>query len=444
MPVTQKMTAADVAWLRMEDPTNPMTITGVLTTGAPMPRETVLRLLRERLLAHPRFRMRVDDPDAAAPRWVLVEPFDLDRHVIPLALPAPGDQAALQQAVSALMSTPLSFAQAPWTFHHVERYGEGSALLVRLHHCIADGIALMHVLLSLSDELWDPAPGGPGASRSRNPLGRRLAKGSKRALAGAGKVLAHPSRIASGAKAVGGGAAALAHLLFMRRDPETLLKDETSAQKHAAWTRPIPLDGVKAVGHATGAKVNDVLLAAAAGALRRYLEAHGQPTAVPVNVRPIERAHELGNAFALVFLALPVGVEDPAERLRLLKARMDGIKASQEAPVVYGILQSIGVAPHWAHRFVVKLFSAKASAVMTNVAGPKERLHLLGIALSDVMFWVPQAGDIGLGLSILSYDGRVLVGVAADATLADPVALVRAFEEEFDALAARYAAASGS
>ncbi len=77
---------------------------------------------------------------------------------------------------------------------------------------------------------------------------------------------------------------------------------------------------------------------------------------------------------------------------------------------------------------------------MTNVPGPAERLHLMGVPLADLMFWVPQAGDLGLGLSILSYDGRVLVGVAADARVVeDPNALAAAFEEEFDALASRYA-----
>ena len=443
MPVTQRMRAADVAWLRMESRTNPMTITGVLTTGAPMPREAFLRLLRERLLVYRRFRMRVDDPTAAAPRWVLEDPFDLDRHVVPLTLPEPGDQAVLQEAVSDLMSTPLSFAHAPWTMHYVERYGgsgrSGSAVIVRLHHCIADGIALMHVLLSLSDELWDPRTVRTDVSSAKQPLPNRIARAAKGALA-------HPSRIASGAKAGVFGAGTLARLLFMPGDPETPYKGASSPAKRAAWTRPIPIEGVKAVGRATGAKVNDVLLAAAAGALRRYMAAHGEPTegvafraAVPFNVRPLERAHELGNAFSLVFLKLPVGVEDPAERLRLLKARMDRIKRSTEPGVVFTLLQTIGRAPHWVHDLVVKLFAMKATAVMTNVPGPQERLHLLGVPLADVMFWVPQAGDLALGLSILSYDGRVLVGVASDATLADPVALVEAFEEEFEALVCRYA-----
>ncbi len=445
--VTEKMKAPDAAWLRMERPVNPMTITGVMMTAAPMPRETLLRLTEERLLVYRRFRMGIEGADTSSPRWALEEPFDLGRRIVPLELPAPGDQDALEAAVSALMSEPLAFETAPWTMHHVERYGEGSALIVRLHHCIGDGIALMHVLLSLSDELWDPSAIRPSPVAPERSLGARLARGGQRVGTAVGHALTRPKVLGRGLVAAGKAVAALVRLLALQPDPKTRLKNGVSTMKRAAWTRPIPLDTIKAVGRATGAKVNDVLLAAAAGGLRRYLAGRGEPTdgveiraAVPFNVRPLDRAHELGNAFALVFLTLPVGMTDPARRLQTLKERMDRIKHSAEPAVVYAILQTIGLAPGWLHRFVVWLFSMKCSAVMTNVPGPAERLHLMGVPLADLMFWVPQAGDLGLGLSILSYDGRVLVGVAADARVVeDPNALAAAFEEEFDALASRYA-----
>jgi hypothetical protein len=157
-------------------------------------------------------------------------------------------------------------------------------------------------------------------------------------------------------------------------------------------------------------------------------------------VRPLERAHELGNSFGLVFLLLPVSLAEPVERLAELKRRMDAIKGSAEPAVTYGILQSIGRAPGWAHRMVVKMFSEKASAVMTNVPGPAEQVHLMSVPIETLMFWVPQAGDIGLGLSILSTNGVVRVGVCSDAaTVPHPGELAAAFEAEFAALAERYA-----
>jgi WS/DGAT/MGAT family acyltransferase len=436
------MSPADVAWLRMERPTNPMTITGVMTTATPMDRATLESLIGERLVPFRRFRQYVSGPRSARPQWVDDPQFSIGRHIVPLELPGAGDQSALEETVSRLMSTPLDLSRPPWQFHHIERYGAGSALIIRLHHCIGDGIALMHVLLSIADETFDaeriPAGGRRGRRRDRARL--RL----RRAAAGTADLLRHPSRIAKGAGEGGRGIGTLVRLFAMRPDSHTIFKGPATRVKRAAWTRRFDLDAIKAVAHAEGAKVNDVLLAAAAGALRRYMSERGQSAdglevraAVPFNVRPLERAFELGNRFALVFLPLPVSEPTTAGRLAALKARMDEIKGSAEPAVVFGILQTIGLAPKWAHRMVVKMFSEKCSAVMTNVPGPTQPLHLLGRRIDGIMFWVPQAGDIGLGLSILSFDGGVFVGVAADGgRVPDPNALTAAFEAEFDALAA--------
>ena len=443
------MNPADVAWLRMERPTNPMTITGVMTTATPLDRPALERLIGERLVPFRRFRQYVENPRGARPKWVDDPAFSLDRQIVPLALDDAGDQRALESAVSRLMSTPLDLTGPPWEFHHVEHYGAGSALIIRLHHCIGDGIALMHVLLSIADESFDASkiPGGGGRRRS---VAARVGRTLRGAAAETADMVIHPSRLLRRARQGGRGAGALAALLAMRPDSLTIFKGPATRIKRAAWTRPLELEAIKAVARAQNAKINDVLLAAAAGALRRYLASRGQSTdsveiraAVPFNVRPLERAFELGNRFALVFLPLPVGIASASARLTALKERMDAIKMSAQPAVVFGILQSIGLAPKWAHRMVVKMFSEKCSAVMTNVPGPTEPLHLLGRRIDGLMFWVPQAGDIGLGLSILSFDGHVLVGVAADAAkVADPSELTAAFESEFEALAAEVGVAA--
>ncbi len=438
------MSPADVAWLRMERPTNPMTITGVMTTATPMDRPALERLVGERLVPFRRFRQYVENPRGARPQWVDDAAFSLERHIIPLDLPGAADKEALERAVSALMSTPLDLSRPPWQFHHVERFGTGSALIIRLHHCIGDGIALMHVLLSIADESFD-ASKIPAGGRTRRRLRERVAGTLRGAAAETADMVAHPSHLASRVRQGGRGAGALAALLAMRPDSPTLFKGAATRVKRAAWTRPLDLDTIKGVARAQDAKVNDVLLAVAAGAIRRYLADRGEPTddlevraAVPFNVRPPERAFELGNRFALVFLALPIGMASANERLRALKQRMDAIKVSAQPAVVFGILQSIGLAPKWAHRMVVKMFSEKCSAVMTNVPGPTEPLHLMGRRIDGIMFWVPQAGDIGLGLSILSFDGNVHIGVAVDAgRVEDPNELTTAFEAEFESIAAQ-------
>ena len=444
------VSSPDSAWLRMEDPTNPMTITGVIGFEAELSMADLRRFVSERLLRFDRFRMRVEGAGSRSPRWV-PDDTDLDRHLFTADLPAPGGKDQLQTLVSDLMGRPLSFAHSPWTFHLVPRVAfdtgsTGSALVVRLHHVIGDGIALMHVLVHAVDEYFEPdSDAGRPPRPPKAPARERVVQTLKSAGAETADLLTSPSHLGGRLKAVGQGTAALAGLLAMRPDSETALKGETSPDKRAAWTRPISLDAVKAVGQSLDAKVNDVLMTAAGGALRRFFQERGEPTdvevrvAAPFNVRPLERAHELGNSFGLVFVELPVSQPTARERLAAMKAAMDAAKDSAEPAVVFGILQSIGRAPMWTHRMVVKMFSEKASGVLTNVPGPAEPIHIMGAPVETLMFWVPQAGDIGLGISILSLDGTVRVGVTTDAAyVEDPGQLARAFEAEFAALAEEF------
>ncbi|OZC04612.1 hypothetical protein BSZ36_05890 [Rubricoccus marinus] len=437
----------------MEEPDNPMTITGVIAFGSRMTHEDAKALLMERFVPFNRFRMRIENPDSARAKWVPDDTFDLDDHLVPIELPAPGGHRGLEALVSDLMSQPLSFERSPWTFHLVQDVDDeiASAFVIRLHHVIGDGLGLMPVLLSMCDERFDPAkiPGTAlaPAKPPRKPLAKRVTRTARGAVEETVDLLTKPAHLWRRLKTVGGGVGSLGHLLTMPKDSETVFKGEASPRKRAAWTRAIPLPTIKAIGAATGSKVNDVLMATATGALRRYLIARGDSVrgveirvAVPFNVRPADRPYDMGNAFSLVFVTLPVGTIDPLERLRLLKERMNALKDSQQPAVVYGILQSIGKAPGWGHQFVVDMFASKASAVVTNVPGPTEEMHMLGAPVRELMFWVPQAGDIGLGLSILSYDDNVRVGVAVDEAYAsDPHPLVDAFEMEFAELAAQYA-----
>ena len=187
----------------------------------------------------------------------------------------------------------------------------------------------------------------------------------------------HPRRTAG---ALGDDAQTLAKLLFGPNDADSAVRGELSGMRHVAWSRPIPLDQIKAIAHAQKATVNDVLLAAVSGALRRYMLEHDGPIAevhaiVPFNLRPLDKPipRTLGNRFGLVFLALPVDIRSPRERLRELKRRMDEIKDSPEGPLVYGILGAVGLTPMAIEKRVVDMFSAKGSAVMTNVSARASR-----------------------------------------------------------------------
>ncbi|MEM0963633.1 MAG: wax ester/triacylglycerol synthase family O-acyltransferase [Bacteroidota bacterium] len=455
MPNSFPVSPPDSAWLRMENPTNPMTITGIVGFGSRLDVADLRDFVGERLVRFDRFRMRIDGLGSSSPRWVEDPDFDLDRHIFEVALPAPGGREGLQSLVSDLMSQPLSFAHTPWTFHLVHDVDDGSgrvgsAIIVRIHHVVGDGIALMHVLINAVDEYFDEdSPTRKKRRASKPALQKRVAKTLKNAGAETVDLVTKPTHLGRRLKTAGSGLGAVGHLFAMRPDSQTVLKGSASPNKRAAWTDPIDLQLIKSVGKALDAKVNDVLMTAAGGALRRYLHAKGDPVdqstvrvAAPFNVRPLDRAYELGNSFGLAFVSLPIEFETIRQRLEALKERMDEVKKSAEPIVVYGILQTIGRAPMWVHRQVVKMFSQKASGVLTNVPGPTELLHIKGAPIDTIMFWVPQAGDIGLGISIISLNDRVRVGVTSDAAIIpNPSELARAFEAEFAALVDEFAPA---
>lgn len=235
----------------------------------------------------------------------------------------------------------------------------------------------------------------------------------------------------------------LAHSLTLPDDPPSRFKGRLGVHKRVAWAKPLPLDEVKAVSKAFGCTVNDVLIAAVTGALRKYLIAEGDSpdnlqdirATVPVNLRPLERAQELGNHFGLVFLSLPLAVDNPLERLYTVNDRMNELKSSKQAAVTLGFLAALGMGPSAVQKPVLDVLSQKASAVLTNVPGPQQPLYLAGAKMKEMMFWVPQNGGIGLGISILSYNGKVFFGIISDRRLvAEPSRVISRFRSEFDKL----------
>ncbi len=447
----------DTAWLQMEDPTNLMMITGVLLLRKPADFARLRRTVEYRLLTLDRFLMRPVSSRVPLrnPRWELDPHFDLDYHLHRIALPAPGNESTLQELVGNMMSMGLDFNRPLWQFHYIENVKGGAALFGRIHHSIGDDTALVAVMLSLMDLHPNMPLKPPPAKEGRDGGGllgpvlnpARSVLKTYRNLVGAAwqesaEVLSNPGHaLELTGRAVTGGAT-LAKTLLMPPDPKTIFKGPLGVQKRAAWSGVIPLADVKAVGKVLDAKVNDVLLTAMTGALRRYLIKRGEPVdglnfraAVPVNLRPMERALELGNEFSLIFLPLPVGIEDPHDRLLVLKGRMDAIKDSPEAIINFGILNFIGMSPNQLADQIVNIFGTKATAVMTNVPGPRMTLYLAGSAIDNMMFWVPQSGRLGMGVSIMSYDGKVTLGVATDAGLVpDPGAIIDGFHAEFDEL----------
>jgi diacylglycerol O-acyltransferase / wax synthase len=230
-----------------------------------------------------------------------------------------------------------------------------------------------------------------------------------------------------------------AALALMPDDSKTRLKGKPGTAKRVAWCEPIPLEEVKAVGKALNCSINDVLLSCVAGAIGEYLKSLGDDVTgqeiramIPVNLRPLEQAHKLGNRFGLVPLVLPIGMENPVERVYEVRRRMNALKGSTQPLLAFGLLAVAGLLIKPAQEAMLSLFGKKTTAVMTNVPGPREKVKFLGSTLEQSMFWVPQSGDIGLGVSVLSYGGGVQFGVISDSTLCpDPQKIIDEFEPEF-------------
>ena len=356
-----------------------------------------------------------------------------------------------------LAGRPLDRAHPLWEFHIVEDYDGGAAVVVRIHHAVGDGIALVKVLLSLTDDRPDAPMARPGRDVHKGTgagspladafgLAARLVGGglqvSDEALKAALDIAAHPIRTAEYLRLGTGVAAELAYLLFMPTDTPTRLKGVPLGDKRVAWADPIPLPEVKAVSRTLGCSVNDMLLAAIAGAIKGYLEEKGDDTngvevraLVPINLRPPGSGEELGNRFGIIAVELPVGFESPIQRLYEVRRRMEALKTSYEPKVTLGLFAGLGYTPQIVQDKLFDLLLSRATAVMTNVPGPQQPLYLAGSQLKQMMFWVPQSGNIGMGVSILSFNGEVHFGLITDAALTpDPEAIIARFAPEFERL----------
>jgi WS/DGAT/MGAT family acyltransferase len=453
----ERISSVDTAWLRMDRPSNLMMICGVLIFRERLALKSLRATIMDRFLRFPRLSQRpVQTPTGAF--WETDSKFDIAAHALRVALKGSDSKRALEGLVSKLVATPLDPTRPMWQFHLVDRYEGGSAVIVRIHHCYADGIALIQVMLSMTDA--DPVgsaagpvpPLGGDSEASDDPLAQlvdpiagalKLATRTGAALIEKAVALWHePAKAVALAEKGSALTAEIAKLALMREDSPTLFKGRPHVTKRVAWAEPICLGDVKSIGRALDCSINDVLLSSVAGAIRSYLSQRGEAVEhvtiralVPVNLRPPEKALKLGNRFGLVFLDLPIGIESPVERLYAVRSSMRALKGSYQPMLALGILAAMGAGPKVLQERLLALLAKNATAVMTNVPGPQQPLYLGGSRIESMMFWVPQSGDIGMGVSILSYNGQVHFGLVTDRSLCpDPDRIIERFAPEFEKL----------
>lgn len=472
----------DALWLEMDRPENLMVVDSVIWTAEPLDFAELRAVFIKRLIdRYPVFRSRAVREDDGSWWWEPDHGFDLDNHVSLVSLHNPDDPRALQELVAAHRTDALDRDHPLWQSIWIRRYGEGSAILLRSHHAIADGMRMVQLAMSLFDStpqggpILAPAviqvgaqlqpPGRPLPERVRSGMAEvtRGATGAvtrvseahllKRAgkigrfvlrnPVGAGATLvtavrAGASDIAGTVRAAvpGGGTLVdvfsavpgdvdtVRKLLLGTRNDATIWTGEAGGQKSVAWSDPLPIAAIKAVARANRSTVNDVLVACVALALHDYLRVHEALCSsvtfmVPVNLKPLDLTlpDSLGNDFALVQLELPTDEPDPRKVLATAKRRMDRIKHGHEAAVAFRFQETIAGFSRGLYEASVDLFANRTLGTLTNVPGPPATVYLAGSEVEGIVGWAPVSGNQPMSFTISSYNSRVIVGIACDTTL---------------------------
>ncbi|CAI9417656.1 WS/DGAT domain-containing protein [Nocardioides sp. T2.26MG-1] len=464
----QRLSGQDALWLEMDRPGNLMVVDSLFWTEGPIDWDRFRDLMRERFWdRYAVVRSVVVRDESGALWWEEAPDADIDDRFEHVVLPAPGGDAELQQLISEQRVLPLDRGEPLWRALLVDGFHDGSAVIFRGHHSIADGIRMVQLVL----RIFDTSPDGP--ARRRKPkagaevavtrsapeettLTERAMSAAATSLQVARSAVTNPVGAAHSALALSesllgrigamplvsalpGDVDTARKLVFGTRNDTTAWTGTVGDRKAISWSAPLMLTDVKNVAHAHGATANDVLVSCVAQSLRAYLAAHqavcnSVTWDVPVNLKPFDPSLpvELGNGFALVQLELPTNIEDPVRALDVVRRRMTRIKNGHEAVVDFGIQAAIGRMSTVLYRATIDLLANRAIGVLTNVPGPQVPLYVGGQKVEAMMGWAPLTADQVMSLTIYSYDGKVFVGLAADAGLVpDHQQIVGGFSEAF-------------
>lgn len=420
------MPADDSVWLRLDRPENVLSVASVTWTATPVDPARLRELVGRRMLErHPVFRCRpVLRPWPLPATWEEDPDFDLDRHVSVEA-----GEPDVQRFVGELRGAGFDRRHPLWRVHLLP-HGEGSAVVLQVHHSVADGIRLTQLMVDLLDpaDVDDVDALTPASTRMTDDVAFRVG-----GLLDPGRVVAAAGDLAVTALNT---TASLVKLLAWT-NARTAWTGSPGPAKGAAWGDPIPLPALADLAHRNGVTVNDVLLALVAGAVRRVLDARGGTPddlawMVPVNLAPYDPAlpTELGNHFSLVLSVLPMRGR-LVDRLAEVHARTDRIRHSWEPWLTAATQRLVGSAPEAVGLPVARFFADKAVGVLTNVPGPPVPMTLAGSPVTGSVGWAPCSGDQAVTVCVFSYAGQVFTGFGTDERLVgDAGLLVAAFAAE--------------
>ncbi|HLK12447.1 MAG TPA: wax ester/triacylglycerol synthase family O-acyltransferase [Candidatus Binatia bacterium] len=444
MPGADRMTALDAAFYHLERTGQLLHVGGVYTVEGALDFPRLVADVEGRLPLIPRYTQRaVPVPfNLANPSWEPDPRFDVRNHVVRHVLRSPGDEAQLVSLVGRLFAQPLDRNRPLWELHQIDGYGDDrSVLFAKVHHCMIDGVSGVQLLGVMFDPSPRPAPVVPPEPAPPPPPLPSATAQALRALGEAPAVLRERARTL--ARLVRRPGEALAELslsaaaagemarLVLTGTPATPFNGHVSVLRRVLWTT-FPLNGVKAIKNRLGGTVNDVVLTVISSALRGYLEDRGfNPDRIelramcPVNTRPPGQHGELGNRVSALVVPLPIGIFDPLERLRQVRAATAQLKRRGEARQMTRVLELVSLLPPILQRPLgwLQTLTVPFNTICTNVPGPPVSLYVQGKRLEVLVPIVPLAQGVGLAFAILSYADTLTIGLTVDP------ALVRAYED---------------
>ncbi|MEM7799136.1 MAG: wax ester/triacylglycerol synthase family O-acyltransferase [Chloroflexota bacterium] len=444
----------DLVWFAFESDNNLMIAPSIVTFKEALDPDRFRNMIQERMVdRHFRFRSKIVETGRwlKPMAWEEDPNFDIEYHMPQVTLDVCEHEEplnALQRFASEIISTPLDKNYPLWQFHLIDLAVDGkpqTAVIVRIHHCVADGISLMQLLIAVAEEIRENSFAGvsptvallEGSSRSNAKKLASLRKSIRKPVVFFKALATRMLRSIVITFAV-------LRLLTMPRDPQTPLKGPLCHTKEVVWSNPIPLHQLKEIAKRYGCKVNDVMIALLTSSLRSYLAEKKALTeklefraVVPFNLRPLDfdkdKSVRLGNNFGLIFLKLPLFIKDRGQRLKEIHRRMAKIKRAPDAIIAFQVMGLLGILPRrFSDRFI-NMMGRKSTLVATNVPGPRHTLYMAGSEIESVIIWAPQSGKLGMGYSLLSYAGYVSAGIMVDSGLIpDPQRLLNFFLKELD------------
>lgn len=379
--------------------------------------------------------------DLGAPGWVDDPHFDIGHHVHHLALPDPGDDAELFSMVGYIMEQRLDRERPLWECWIIEGLAEGRwATLMKIHHCIADGIATAQMLARLSDDgAGETFAGNIRAAQDTGPSILHLLRPRLSPVSWAGDVWRAGLTATSAAEHAVVGAAELTARVLSAGQESSLNGPVTRMRRYSAAM--VDLSVMKDVCRDFDVTLNDVALAAITSSYRSMLLRRGESpgshalrTLVPVSMRSADHFDVTDNRVSAMLPLLPVDEPDPVRQLEIVHQRLAEAKSSGQREGASAMVTAAGNIPFalsaWTIRLLTRLPQKSVTALATNVPGPRGRQRVLGREVVEILPIPPIALHLRTGIAMLSYAGRFSFGITADFDSAPDVdALARGIED---------------